>query len=65
MIVDSPALGTVIDSVIIARECDGVILVIQHKEEKKKLDKIIGQLRMSGVEIMGAVLNKVPEKGSQ
>ena len=65
VIVDSPALGTVIDSVIIARECDGVILVIQHKEEKKKLDKIIGQLRMSGVEIMGAVLNKVPEKGSQ
>ncbi len=60
VIVDTPPLGLVIDSAIIARECDGVILVIASEEISYKFAlKVKEQLEAANARILGAVLNKV------
>ena len=59
VIVDTPPLGNVIDSAIIAEQCDGVVLVVGSgmvsyrfaQNIKKQLDK-------TNCPILGAVLNK-------
>ena len=63
VIVDTPPLGSVIDSAIAAKYADGAVIVIEAdainyhfvQDVKKQLDK-------SGVRILGTVLNKVPVK---
>ncbi len=60
VIIDTPPLGSVIDSAIIAEICDGAIMVIESgvisyrfaQEVKKQLEK-------SNCPILGVVLNKV------
>lgn len=60
VIIDSPPLGMVIDSAIIANHCDGAVIVVEAgvtnyryvKDVKKQLDK-------SGCKVLGVVLNKV------
>lgn len=59
IIIDTPPIGSVIDSVIVAQNCDGVLLVIaadtiSHKFAKKA----INQLEKTQTKILGAVLNK-------
>lgn len=63
IIVDTPPLGSVIDSAIAAKYADGAVIVIEAdainyhfvQDVKKQLEK-------SGVRILGTVLNKVPVK---
>lgn len=63
VIVDTPPLGSVIDSAIAAKYADGAVIVIEAdainyhfvQDVKKQLEK-------SGVRILGTVLNKVPVK---
>ena len=63
VIVDTPPLGSVIDSAIAAKCADGAVIVIEAdainyhfvQDVKKQLEK-------SGVRILGTVLNKVPIK---
>jgi len=60
ILIDSAPLGNVIDSAVIAGECDGAIIVIEAEcisyrfaqEIKEQLDK-------SGCPVLGAILNKV------
>lgn len=60
VIIDTPPLGSVIDSAIVAEQCDGVVLVIEAKVISYKLaQKVIGQLKRGNCRILGAVLNKV------
>ncbi len=64
VIVDTPPLGLVIDSAVIAKVCDGAIMVIsagrvRYRQVKKTKD----QLEKSGCKILGAVLNFVDKKG--
>lgn len=64
VMVDTPALGVVIDGMIIARECDGAVLVVPYQGGKRKeMINMIKQLKKTGTPVLGAVLNKVPEKG--
>ncbi len=62
--IDCPPLGAVIDAAIIAKECDGAIIVIEEGTISRRLVSYVkSQLDMSGVRILGAVLNKVESQG--
>lgn len=60
IIVDTPPINNVIDAAIIAKECDGAVMIIEsggisyRMAQRSKL-----QLEKSGCRILGAVLNKV------
>lgn len=66
IIIDSPPLGSVIDSAVIATQCDGVIMVISSGvvTVKEGLD-VKQQLEKSGCKILGAVLNDVYGKNTK
>lgn len=60
VIIDTPPLGSVIDSAIVGKQCDGVILVIANKEVSYRFaQKVKQQLDKAGCRILGCVLNKV------
>lgn len=64
IVIDTPPLGAVIDSVNVASCCDGVVLVVQSNTINYKFaQKIIKQLERGNCRILGAVLNKVELKG--
>lgn len=66
IVIDTPPLGSVIDSAIIAQNCDGVILVIEANAISYKFaQRVKSQLEKSNCRILGTVLNKVEigEKG--
>ena len=60
IIVDTPPMANLIDGAIVARHCDGAVMVIEsgaityHLEQKVK-----NQLEKTGCRILGVVLNKV------
>lgn len=63
VIVDTPPLGLVIDSAVIAKMCDAAVMVIsagrvRHRQVKKTKE----QLEKSGCKILGAVLNFADNK---
>ncbi len=63
VIIDLPPLGSVIDSVVAAQECDGTILVTAANQTSRKLVKnIANQLQGSNCHLLGLVLNKIPMK---
>lgn len=63
VIVDTPPLGSVIDSAIIARRCDAAVLVIAANTISHKFAATVkGQLEKSDCPIIGVVLNKVDTK---
>ena len=64
IIIDCPPLGSVIDAAIVAKECDGAIIIIETDSASYKIvQRVKNQLEKSGVRILGAVLNKVEMGG--
>ena len=64
VIIDCPPLGSVIDAAIVAKECDGAIIVIETDNASYKIvQRVKKQLEQSGCRILGAVLNKVEMGG--
>lgn len=65
VLIDSPPLGSVIDAAIVAPKCDGTILLVEAgKCSYRFVREVKKQLEMTGVRILGVVLNKVQvEKG--
>jgi capsular exopolysaccharide synthesis family protein len=64
--IDTPPLGVVIDAAIIAKNCDGMALVIEANAINYKFaQKVQAQLEKTGTKILGVILNKVDmsEKG--
>ncbi|MDO5522258.1 MAG: CpsD/CapB family tyrosine-protein kinase [bacterium] len=60
VLVDSPPLGSVIDTAVIAPLCDGAILLAEsNKNSYKFLQNVKKQLELTGVRILGVILNKV------
>lgn len=60
IIVDTPPLNVVIDGVLIAKQCDGTILVVESGlTERSQAEKARQQLLYADIKILGAVLNKV------
>lgn len=66
VIIDTPPLGSVIDSAIVAKIVDGAIIVIESNAISYKFAQTVKQqLERSNCKILGAVLNKVDlEKNS-
>ena len=60
VIIDTPPLGSVIDSAIVAKQCDGCVIVIASNEISYKFaQKVKEQLEVAECRILGCVLNKV------
>lgn len=60
VIVDTPPLGRVIDTAVIAPKVDGVIMVIDSTRNSWRMEqKIKEQLEKAGARILGVILNKV------
>ena len=60
VIVDTPPLGMVIDTAIVAKELDGVMIVVESGNDSYKFVRSIkDQLEKAQVSILGVVLNKV------
>lgn len=66
VIFDCAPIGAAIDAAIVAKQCDGAILVVAQGVVASRM--IVGvkkQLEASGVRILGAVLNKVKMEKSR
>lgn len=60
IIVDTPPVGQVIDSAVIAPKLDGILMVVDTTHNSYKLERRIKQqLEMAGTKILGVVLNRV------
>ncbi len=60
VIVDAPPVGMVIDAAIIAKSCDGVVLVAEYnKTRRRELLPCKKQMESSGCPILGCIINKV------
>ena len=58
IIIDTPPLGQVIDSAVVASICDGAILVIAENQINYRLaQNVKNQLEKSNCRILGAILN--------
>lgn len=60
VIVDTPPLNLVIDGLLIAKQCDGTVLVVESGiTERAQAEKTRRQMEYAGINILGAVVNKV------
>ncbi len=60
VLIDCAPIGAAIDAAIVAKHCDGAVLVIaQGIANSRMISSVKKQLEASGVRILGAVLNKV------
>lgn len=65
IILDCAPIGAAIDAAVVAKHCDGAIMVIaQGMASGRLILSVKKQLEASGVKILGAVLNKVKMKKS-
>ncbi len=63
VLVDAPPLEATIDAAVIARCCDGAVIVTaQGQTSSRMIVNAKKQLELSGIRILGAVLNKVDMK---
>lgn len=63
IVIDTPPLGNVIDSAIVAKHCDGVVIVVEaNTVSYKMVQKVMKQLEKGNSRILGAVLNKVDKR---
>lgn len=63
VLIDCPPIGAAIDAAVIAKHCDGAILVVaQGMVSSRAINQTKKQLETSGVRILGAVLNKAKAK---
>lgn len=63
VLLDCAPIGAAIDAAVIAKHCDGAILVVaQGMASGRMLQNVKKQLEVSGVRVLGVVLNKVKMK---
>ena len=64
VIIDTPPLGSVIDTAVVSRQCDGAVMVIESGSISYRFArKVKEQLAVTGCRILGCVLNKVNLSG--
>lgn len=60
VIIDTPPIGSVIDAAVVARACDGVVLVLRDGAISYRFaQRCKEQLDLTGVPVLGCVLNGV------
>lgn len=63
VLIDSAPLGSVIDSAVIAKECDGSVIVVESGVISYRfVQEIKMQLEKSGCPVLGVILNKTDLK---
>ena len=63
ILIDCPPLGAAIDAAVMAPNCDGAVIVVaQDMVGSRMISGVKKQLEVSGVRILGAVLNKMKIK---
>ncbi|HJD37118.1 MAG TPA: CpsD/CapB family tyrosine-protein kinase [Candidatus Blautia ornithocaccae] len=63
ILIDTPPMANLVDASVVARRCDGAVLVIESELVSYKVaQKVQKQLQKSGCRILGAVLNKIDTK---
>lgn len=66
IIIDTPPLGSVIDTAVIAKKCDGAVIIVKQKSISRKFAiNVKNQLENTGCKILGCVLNQVDLSGSR
>ena len=64
IVIDCPPLGSVIDAVLVAKNCDGTVLVVESDNVSYKVvQNVKKQLDQSECKILGVILNKVQSGG--
>lgn len=65
IIIDTPPITQVIDAAIVAKECDGITLVVESGVISYRMAQSVKkQLEKTGHRILGVVLNRVGSKNS-
>lgn len=65
VIVDTPPIGSVIDAAVVAKICDGTVLVLKSDRISRAAAKsAVEQIKSSNSNILGVVLNKVDVKST-
>lgn len=65
VIIDTPPVGAIVDAAVVAKSCDGAIIVVSSNlATKKELVSAKQQIEKSGCPVIGAVLNKVEKSHS-
>lgn len=60
IIIDTPPLGSVIDAAVVAKRCDGMVIVVENNAVSYRfVQKVKEQLDKTESRILGVVLNKV------
>ena len=60
IIIDTPPLGSVIDAAVTAKQCDGIVFVIENNAVSYRFaQNVKDQIDKAGARILGVVLNKV------
>lgn len=63
IIIDLPSVNIVSDPISVSRSISGVIVVIREEyTEKKELDRCFRELKLSGVNILGCVMNEAKHR---
>ena len=66
IIIDTPPVGNVVDTVVVAKHCDGVVFVVESGSISYHFaKKAIDQLKVADCPILGTVLNKVELSGGK
>lgn len=66
IIIDTPPIGSVIDSAIISKQCDGMVVVMRFASVSYQMAKRLKtQLEAAGAKILGVVLNAIGGKNKQ
>jgi non-specific protein-tyrosine kinase len=64
IVVDAPPLLPVTDAAVVARECDGAILVVRHgRTTREEVTRSLDALDSVGARVLGSVFSMVPTSG--
>ena len=63
VLVDTPPIGVVIDAAVVAKSCDGAVLVIEYaKRRKAEIADAVYKIEQSGSPVIGCIINRVSVK---
>ncbi len=61
IIFDTPPVNMVVDVIPLVRLCDGVVMVVKHKQTTyPELNKAVNTLKRNNAKILGIIINQIP-----
>lgn len=61
IIFDTPPINMVVDVIPLVRLCDGVVMVVKHKQTTyPELNKAVNTLKRNNAKILGIIINQIP-----